>query len=144
MNVEKTEVDMFECEHFQPWFARINPELSTPVLVDNGQTMTNPREIMLHLCEKNPESGLLPTDTESKEKVMKWVDRVFNEWDSIYEFSIYAGNQRQWPQATIRGPFDTDPEPPKLEPINRDEKLAELALDPEFIDIAMKKQQQFN
>ena len=74
---------------------------------------------------------------------MNWVNRFYDDWDSIYEFSIYAGNQRRWPHDLIRGPYSTEPEPPKLEPVNRDERLAKLAEDPEFKDIATKKQQYF-
>jgi len=102
-------------------------------LIYDGITFTRPKDILLYLCEKHPEKGLIPEDEESKKKVMYWVDRFFNEWDSIYEFSFYSGNnQRMWPHRLVRGPFTKEPAPPVLEEVNRDERLAKLGEDPEF------------
>ena len=71
---------------------------------------------------------------------MYWVNRFFDEWDSICEFSFYSGNtQHMWPNRTLPGPFSTKPKPPVLDVINRDERLAKLGEDPEFKDIVADK-----
>ena len=44
-----------------------------------------------------------------------------------------------WPARTIPGPYSDKPLPPKLDVINRDERLAKLGEDPEFKDIVATK-----
>lgn len=96
VEMENHEVDLFECQHFEPSFARMNPELSTPFMMNKNEcytdTFTSARDILMYLCNENPKSRMMPIEDENIKKVMYWVDRFFDEWDSIYEFSFYSGN----------------------------------------------------
>jgi len=57
---EYVEVDLKRGEAREPWFLNLNPAGKVPVLIDQGQTITESAAICMHTAEQYPASGLLP------------------------------------------------------------------------------------
>ena len=59
-------VNLISNEHASPWFQKINPKGLVPVLVHEGQTITESIEIIKHLDANFPENTLYPNDGASR------------------------------------------------------------------------------
>jgi glutathione S-transferase len=73
---EAVSVDMRAGEHLRPEFLKLNPAAKLPVLVDDGQVLTESAAIVLYLAEKYPEGNLLPTDLMERAQAYRWL--LFN------------------------------------------------------------------
>jgi glutathione S-transferase len=51
-------------------FATINPTRTVPVLVTDGGPLTQSTAILVHLAERYPDSGLLPTESAARGRVL--------------------------------------------------------------------------
>jgi len=81
---EYVEVDVMHGEGRKPSFLKINPGGKVPVLDDGGTIVTESAAICIHLAEKYPESGLLPTaGTTERTECYKWISFVLTELDAL-------------------------------------------------------------
>jgi len=81
---EYVEVDVIHGEGRKPSFLKINPGGKVPVLDDGGTIVTESAAICIHLAEKYPESGLLPTaGTTERTECYKWISFVLTELDAL-------------------------------------------------------------
>ena len=81
---EYVEVDVMHGEGRKPSFLKINPGGKVPVLDDGGTIVTESAAICIHLAEKYPESGLLPTaGTRERTECYKWISFVLTELDAL-------------------------------------------------------------
>lgn len=81
---EYVEVDIMHGEGRKPSFLKINPGGKVPVLDDGGTIITESAAICMHLAEKYPESGLLPTaGTTERTECYKWISFVLTELDAL-------------------------------------------------------------
>ena len=67
---EAKPVAMLKGEHLQAAFQTINPRGKVPVLVVDGQSLTENIAILTYLAERHPEAHLLPSDPWSRAQVL--------------------------------------------------------------------------
>lgn len=68
---EPTMVKLHKGEQNEPAYQSINPRGQVPVLVDDGQVITQVVAIALHLVEKFPEAGFLPTERKARSRALE-------------------------------------------------------------------------
>ncbi|XP_076065187.1 glutathione S-transferase 1-like [Oratosquilla oratoria] len=72
VDVEEKTVDLLKCDNKRPWFVRLNPQHTVPVLSDQGYVLWESRAIMQYLCNKyatEETQHLYPTDPEQRGRV---------------------------------------------------------------------------
>jgi glutathione S-transferase len=80
---EYVEIDLFKGDAHTPEFLKINPAGKVPVLIDDGQTISESAAICLHIAEKYPQSHLLPpAGTSVRTECYRWISFVLTEIDS--------------------------------------------------------------
>ena len=55
LDFETVHVELFESEHLDAWYARINPKMLVPSLKYNDRIITDSKRIIEFLCKKHPE-----------------------------------------------------------------------------------------
>jgi len=85
IDVEEKLLDFSKGEHKSPEYLALNPNGAVPTLVDGDFVLTESRAIMQYLAAKQPESGLLPRDEQSRADVSRW-----QFWDAAH-FSPQLG-----------------------------------------------------
>lgn len=77
------EIDLFRGQGLEAWFLGINPAGKVPVLDDGGTIITESAAICMHLAEKFPQSGLLPSaGTPARTECYKWTSYILTELDA--------------------------------------------------------------
>lgn len=77
------EVDLLKGKGRSAAFLAINPAGKVPVLIDNGQTITESAAICLHLAERYPDRGLLPPPgSAERTDCYRWMSFVMTELDA--------------------------------------------------------------
>ena len=80
-------------ENYEPWYARLNPEMVVPTLVI-GERPVCGTFVLLHALEELPEGrSLTPKDSEASERMEAWLQRL-NDFP-FREFSYGESNQRK-------------------------------------------------
>ena len=64
-------VKLHKGEQYEPTYQSINPRGQVPVLVDDGQVITQIVAISLYLDEKFPQAGFLPSEGIARAKVLE-------------------------------------------------------------------------
>ncbi len=72
-------VNLFQGEHKQPAFLKINPRGQVPVLDDNGTLIWDSAAILVYLSRKYAGQHWLPLEAEALAKVMQWLAISENE-----------------------------------------------------------------
>lgn len=85
--------------HRSPAFLAINPAGKLPALVDGELVLTESIAIVLYLCEKFPERGLLPVDVADRAQIFRWLFFTATEleqplWRIARHSSIYPEAER--------------------------------------------------
>ena len=84
-------VDLFEGQQNSPDFLALNPLGKVPVLVCNGEVMTQGAAILLHLSQKFPESKLMPDLASSQGMVaLKWFDFICASLHSSFDVIFHT------------------------------------------------------
>jgi len=73
VDFEAVTVNMLAGEHRSPAFLKLNPAGKLPVLEDGNLLLTESVVIVLHLAEKYPAKGLMPTDLGQRARLYKWL-----------------------------------------------------------------------
>jgi glutathione S-transferase len=66
-------VNMMKAEHLSPAYLKVNPKHKVPVLVVDGEPLTENVAILLWIARKFPNAKLLPTDSEKEIKVISFL-----------------------------------------------------------------------
>jgi glutathione S-transferase len=74
VDFEAVTVNMLAGEHRSPAFLKLNPAGKLPVLEDGNLLLTESVVIVLHLAEKYPAKGLMPTDLGSTRSAVQMAD----------------------------------------------------------------------
>lgn len=96
------EVDLMRGEAREPWFLSINPSGKVPVLIDDGQVITESAAICMHLAEKYPATRLLPpAGCPERTDCYKWISFIITELDAplwtIAKHRFALPNERRVP-----------------------------------------------
>jgi glutathione S-transferase len=73
LDFEYVSIDLTKGEHRRPGFLAVNPAGKVPVLVDGDLVLNESVAIVLHLAEKYPQKGFLPSDLRTKADVHRWL-----------------------------------------------------------------------
>jgi tetrachloro-p-hydroquinone reductive dehalogenase len=73
-------------ENFEPWFCRLNPAMTVPVLEHGGHRLADTLAICRYVDETFPGERLLPVDAAAREPVEEWSElkREFPDRDLTY------------------------------------------------------------
>jgi glutathione S-transferase len=70
---EAVSVNLLAGEHRRPEFLAINPAGKVPVLVDGDMVLSESIAIAVHLADKYPKKGFVPTDPCARAQLMRWL-----------------------------------------------------------------------
>jgi len=92
-------VDMMAGEHRDPGFLAINPAGKLPVIVDGDLVLTESIAIVLYLCERDSDRGLLPVPVDKRAEVYQWLLFTTTEleqplWRIALHTSLYDEKER--------------------------------------------------
>lgn len=62
-------------EHYEPWYAKLNPRLVVPSIEFEGAIVTDSAHIVQFIDETFDGPQLLPSDPEEREEVLAWIER---------------------------------------------------------------------
>ena len=130
-DTEHVNVDIeYAMDNYEPWFVRMQPKMTVPVLAYDDRIVGDSREIMLFLAAKHPERELYPTS--KKPEIDAYIDDFYAKFGSIgaFTFGNLASRSDAMRQFIARGKRDVSLQ-----------KLQKLAEDPEFKSIAEAKLQ---
>jgi len=71
--VERITIDLAKGEQNSEAFAKVNPNRKVPTLVDGDFVLWESHVIMMYLAEKDPDCGLIPSDTQERYKIQQWL-----------------------------------------------------------------------
>lgn len=96
---ESEVVDMRAGAHRSPGFLAVNPAGKLPALVDGDLVLTESVAIVIYLCEKYPDAGLLPADLSGRADAFRWLLFTVTEleqplWRIARHTSLYAESER--------------------------------------------------
>jgi glutathione S-transferase len=87
LKAKHVNVDIEEkMENYEPWYARINPKLTVPTVVYDGQKITDSQDIMKHLAKNHPERKLY--DAGSKAHIDVYMKHFYDSFSSIGGFTF--------------------------------------------------------
>jgi glutathione S-transferase len=73
------EIDSQKNEQKSPDYLKLNPHGRVPTLVEGGRVMYESAAIVLHLCERHPEAGLMPAvDSPRRGLFLQWMFYLTN------------------------------------------------------------------
>ena len=72
LEFESHYIDMLELEQHRPAFRSISPQSVVPVLVTEGEALTDAGLALQYLCDRYPESGLAPADPGDWYELQAW------------------------------------------------------------------------
>jgi glutathione S-transferase len=125
-----------QMQQFEPWYVRINPNMTVPSLTYNGELMIDSKAILFEIAKRHPEAGLLPAEykADSVEADLKRINSFINMfYDAFGALSGFTfGHIMTWGWTY------------KSFVVNRKmagsvAKVWELKEDPEFAEVASKK-----
>ena len=87
--VELKKIALMEGEGQKPEYLKINPRGQVPVLVDDGQIITEGAAILIHLMEKN-NSPLLPKSGKERTKALEWLCFANSSMHPAYSKAFWA------------------------------------------------------
>ncbi|SLN56407.1 glutathione S-transferase family protein [Oceanibacterium hippocampi] len=96
---ESVIVNMRAGAHRQPDFLALNPAGKLPVLEDDGVVLTESVAIVLYLCEKFPDRGLMPAALADRGQALRWLMFTATEleqplWRIARHSSLYPEAER--------------------------------------------------
>lgn len=82
LECELIPLDLAKGEQMSPEFIAINPNHQIPTLVDGDFILWESNAIMTYLCDKTPWQDLLPTETQARADVLRWLFWNASNWNS--------------------------------------------------------------
>ncbi len=76
---ESVTVNLPKGEQLQPWFLKLNPLHTVPVLDDNGTVVRDSGAILVYLAARHGEGRWYPSDPRGMAEVQAWMSYVNNE-----------------------------------------------------------------
>lgn len=97
INYECKTVNLFEGEHLEEEFLKLNPSAKIPALVHNGNILTKSTAILEYLEEVVPTPRLLPVGPPKRAKVRAIVDTIVADIQPLQNMMvlIYVGEKQQ-------------------------------------------------
>jgi len=129
LEVEYVNVDIeYAMDNYEPWFVRMQPKMTVPVLKYDEEIVRDSRDIMLFLAEKHSEKGLYVK--EKRSQIDSYINEFYSKFDSIgaFTFGNLAARGDKMRQFIARGKGEVSLQ-----------KLHKLAQDSEFKDLALAK-----
>ncbi|MEM7016348.1 MAG: glutathione S-transferase family protein [Pseudomonadota bacterium] len=86
-NAEDVHVDIeYAMDNYEPWFVRIQPSMTVPVMKYNNEYIGDSKDILYFLVDKYPEAGLYPEGARSE--IDQFIDDFYNNfrWIGIFTF----------------------------------------------------------
>lgn len=136
-NTENVNVDIeYAMDNYEPWFVRMQPKMTVPVLKYDDQIIGDSRDIMLFLAQKHDHKKLYPTNKKSA--IDKYIDEFYSKFGYIgaFTFGNLASRSEEMRKFIARGKREVSIQ-----------KLKKLATDPEFKAVAeakLEKMQSFD
>lgn len=136
-HAEDINVDIeYAMDNYEPWFVRMQPKMTVPVLKYNDHIIGDSRDIMLFLAQKHPLKELYPNNKKSA--IDKYIDNFYSKFNYIgaFTFANLASRSSQMKKFIARGKREVSLQ-----------KLNKLAQDPEFKALAeakLEKMQHFD
>ncbi len=76
---ELVEVDVDKGQQKSPDYLKLNPNARVPTLVEDGRVMYESAAILLYLCEKHPQAGLMPpVGSPQRAPFLQWLFYLTN------------------------------------------------------------------
>ena len=73
------EVDVDKGEQKSPAYLKLNPNARVPTLIEDGRVMYESAAILLYLCEKHPQAGLMPpVGSPQRAPFLQWLFYLTN------------------------------------------------------------------
>lgn len=136
-DTENVNVDIeYAMDNYEPWFVRMQPKMTVPVLKYDDQIIGDSRDIMLFLAQKHDHKELYPTNKKSA--IDKYIDEFYSKFGYIgaFTFGNLASRSEEMRKFIARGKREVSIQ-----------KLKKLATDPEFKAVAeakLEKMQSFD
>jgi len=136
-DTENVNVDIeYAMDNYEPWFVRMQPKMTVPVLKYDDQIIGDSRDIMLFLAQKHDHKKLYPTNKKSA--IDKYIDEFYSKFGYIgaFTFGNLASRSEEMRKFIARGKREVSIQ-----------KLKKLATDPEFKAVAeakLEKMQSFD
>ncbi len=90
---ELVRVDISSAENRTPAYLAINPNARVPTLIDGDRSLYEAAAIVLYLCEKHPQSGLMPLPGEpGREQFLQWLFYLTNTMQEELQHWWHANN----------------------------------------------------
>ena len=128
-NAEHVNVDIeYAMDNYEPWFVRMQPKMTVPVLKYEDEIVGDSRDIMLFLAEKHPDKVLYPTNQKSA--IDSYINDFYSKFSFIgaFTFANLASRSEEMRKFIARSKREVSLQ-----------KLKKLAQDPEFKDLAAAK-----
>jgi len=138
-------VDLFKCEHCQPWFVTLNPKIQVPVIKDGETVVVDSRNISKYLEDRFPQhTSLLPKDVQKATEIIDKFQAI--SW-TVLVFGLATGDRSAEPEkeAGLKYQLEDKPRilrqilqegPPELQPAYQSKLTAVLSFSPEITDPA--------
>ena len=90
---ELVRVDISKAENRAPAYLAINPNARVPTLIDGEKSLYEAAAIVLYLCEKHPQGGLMPLPGEAgREQFLQWLFYLTNTLQEDLQHWWHADN----------------------------------------------------
>ncbi len=125
-DAEDVSVDIeYAMENYDPWFVRIQPSMTVPVMRYGDATIGDSKDILFFLADKHPEAGLYPADARAAIDV--FINGFYDSFMAIgvFTFGNLVSKSDSLKRFILQG--KTDVTLAKLEALSRDPELAEAA-----------------
>lgn len=87
VDAENVNVDIeYAMENYEPWFVRIQPKMTVPVLRYDDHIIRDSKDILFFLVEQHPSEGLYPA--QNKEQVDRYVEGFYARFGQIGAFTF--------------------------------------------------------
>ena len=125
-DAKNVDVDIeYAMENYEPWFVRLQPKMTVPVMDYAGELIGDSKEILYYLAAKHPEANLYPQDdaTEIDAFVSQFYDNFL--FVGVFTFGHLQGRSEALRDFIVMGKTEVT-----------QQKVRALAEDPEFADVA--------
>ena len=136
-DTEQVNIDIeYAMDNYEPWFVRMQPKMTVPVLKYDDLIIGDSQDIMLFLAERHSDKGLYPSNQKSA--IDKYINEFYSKFNFIgaFTFGNLASKGETMRKFIARGKREVSLQ-----------KLNKLAQDPEFKTLAeakLEKMQSFD
>ncbi|MEO1172174.1 MAG: glutathione S-transferase family protein, partial [Myxococcota bacterium] len=123
-SAENVNVDIeYAMDNYEPWFVRIQPKMTVPVVKYDDQVIGDSREILFFLAERHP--GLYPD--ASQQAISQFIDSFYHRFGQIglFTFSHFVQRSPEMRDFVARAKGDVTKQ--KLQALAETDEFRELA-----------------